>query len=57
MRLGDSSSYTEAHVIYDHIPDAFVPKGDKTKWIFLTAIAPTKHEALEAYHKGQYFDE
>lgn len=45
---------TEVHVLYDHIPDSLVPPpvAYRTKWVFLTAIAPTQQEAFDAYHLG-----
>ena len=50
----DTSTRSEVHVYYDHVPNELIPtKGAvRTKWVFLTSIASTKAEALEAYELG-----
>lgn len=52
----DDLKPSEVHVVYDHVPDELVPlKGAaRVKWVFLSAIASTKEEAMAAYHEGRY---
>ena len=43
------------HLYYDHVPGELRSVGGtaRTKWVFISAFATTKEEALHAYIKGQ----